>query len=245
MSGWTIRIGGTKIKGDTPDKTLKDAAKNLKRAAATAAEALATGDLDKFKELAGQLVLNNNLSTLGAVKAAKEVFPNIPKESFEKVVGAGVLTFISTGDLTLTVYSAADEFFAIYPKLFAEKRPTPEAPATTELPDRPAKVFAANCLKIWKVAREDGRNLVYAGFHAGPATIFREKTGSEFLWPVVDLRAGDIVELTASDNLAPDAEHTVTKAKGIFSGNSENTPGIGTTQVTLILHFEEIIDQAE
>lgn len=241
MGGFRLQIGGTEIKGDTPDQTVKDALASVKRAATTAAEAFSSGDLEKFKSLAGQLILNNNLATLGAIKAAKEVFPNIPAESFEKVAGAGVLTFLASGDVTLTVYSVANEFLAIYPNLDSEDDEDLDPPVlSTAAPTaRSTKSFTASCLKIWKKKKADGKVSIYAGFHVGPGTIFTDAGGNQFIWPDVDLRKDDIVDLTATDNLAPAAEPTVSRAKGLFTGKSKNSPGIGPNQVTLVLTFEE------
>lgn len=236
--GFRIKIGGLEIKGDTPDETLKKAVQRAQQTSVLALTALNSGNLEDYKRLVGNLVLDNNLATVGAKKAAQEIFPNIPAAKLEQVVGAGVITLFGTQDLTLTVLSVAQEYFAIYPSLDAEEHAPPIA-TTIGVPTRPQKKYSATCLKLWKFSHPDGHADVWAGFNKTP--VLTDSNGNKMVWPAVDLLAGDIVEMTAELDPLAEEPYTVKSSGGTFTGTSRNTPGIGTDQVTLLIKFSTTV----
>jgi hypothetical protein len=239
--GWEIKIGGTRISGDSPDQAVKDAANQAVQTVQTVAEAVKTGNPEKVKEAVGELVLNNSLATLGAKQAAKEIFPELAPDQFERIVGAGVLTFVSSENVVLTVVSVADEFYAEYNMATKPPPAGPPKPVPAGQAARTAKTYSVECLSLSRWKRDNGEVELWAGFSEAP--VFVAEDGSKFTWPKVDIKEGDTVNISASTNDLPDTgtgknSFTVPAAKGLYKFPSSDTPGMGANQITKTLVFD-------
>ena len=156
-------------------------------------EAVATGNPEAIKRLAGDLVLKNNGATIGMQQVAREIFPEIPDQEFAGIVGVGVLTFLSTDDPLLTVIAVAQQFAAQYQMQRAPQEPPGGEDVNRE---RSKKTYSVECLQFTRWDKPGGTTELWAGFHSDP--VFVSDSGEKFTWPVVDIAKDDLVHLKAS-----------------------------------------------
>lgn len=237
--GWSVTIAGTRISGDSPDETIKETAQQLAQTVQTVAEAVLTGDPEKVKQAAGMLVLNNNLSTLGARQAAEKIFPALAPDQFERIVGAGVISFVTTENVVLTVIAVAQQFYAEYPMATEPPPPGPPITALGSQAARAAKTYSVECLSLTRWNKPTGLVELWASFSKDP--IFVAEDGSKFTWPRVDIKKGDTVHITALTNDVTDTGNgawTVPTATGLYKFASTDTPGLGENQITQTLVFD-------
>lgn len=235
--GISFNIGGYEIRSDSPEQFVREGYEHAKMTITTLAEAATSGNPEKFKELAGELVLNNNLTTIGAKQVAEDIFPHIPAESFERIVGTGVISYITSGgDPILVVIAVANQFYGEY-QLSLEPPDSPFAGDPIIVADRLPKTFSLRCEKLQKIKFRNGTDGLLAGFVDLP--VFVDEEGVQFTWPTVDFRSGDLVHLSALHNDLPE-KGTISSGTGRFKFQGQDTPGLGARQINKIFYFEPI-----
>ena len=242
--GWRFHLPFVgEVKTKSPDEMIRDGAKNTLNNIGMIAEGIAKGEIDKIRAGAGGLVLDNNMATIGARKAAQELFPQIPDAKFSEVIGSGVVTFLATGNVYLTVISVAKEFYAEYELAGAPPAPGPTtAGGGAPMGARAVKTFKVSCQQMYTWDNPNGGMEIWAGFSRAPR--FKLEDGTWDTWPNVDIRPGDTVELKAKRNEFPNRDikdgQTVLIATGKYKRPAPDTPGVGQNQITQNLVLEYV-----
>lgn len=239
-NGWRIEVFGTEIKTKSPDQMVEDEAKQFAQNVVSLGAAVVSGDTERLKASLGNLVLEGNPTTIGVKKLAEELIPQIPPDKLAEVVGSGVIAFVLTGNPVLTVIAAAQEFYAEYELATRQQTAGPPMNDPTPFGERSQKSYKVECSKLFSWKNPESGLELWAGFHDAP--VFINPEGAEFVWPEVDIREDDLVEITAKTdhfpNRSPEDGKTLTSAKGKFKYPSSDSPGLGANQITQTLVFE-------
>jgi hypothetical protein len=237
--GWEFRVGPVVVRPPDPVAVVQQVAEQVQQAAEAVVEAAATGNTEKLKEAVGDLILNNNLATTGARQAAEKIFPQLAPDQIERIVGSGVMTFVTTENVVLTVIAVAEQFYAEYPMATEPPPPGPPILAPAGQAARAAKTYNTECLSLTRWNKSTEVTELWASYAKDP--IFVAEDGANFTWPRVDIKKGDTVYITALTNDIPDVgtgAFTVASGTGLYKFASSDTPGLGENQIIQTLVFD-------
>ncbi len=151
------------------------------------AKAIKTGDAAAIRESLGDLLINSpNCSTCSTI--ARNIAPKLSEQQIKQAVGEGFLVFLATGDPVLVVVDVANNVVSQQSIKNSDTAPAPpQQPGT----NREAKIYSgvAECIVEYK------NGYMYAGWKNPPQLIGSD--GKRFTVPEIDLRDGDVINLTA------------------------------------------------
>ena len=153
----------------------------------TVIEAIASGDPKKIAEAVGATYLQST-GCIGCNYAAQKVFPQLSESQINLIAGEGLLTFLVTGEPVLVIVDMAQNTAR---QISLAAPPANGGPIPPPPPARGVKQYTAGAECIIIRGKE-----IYAGWKTPPVMI-DTATGAQLTFPDVDLRKGDIVNVTS------------------------------------------------
>lgn len=150
-------------------------------------DGIATGDGDKIKAGIGGMILQTQCP-VACDTVATNVLPDLDAAQLRKIVGEGFIVFAVTGDPYLTIVDTAAN---VARQIEIKKKTLSTIPGVPPPLPRAKKTYAstATCLGLHRAT-----NKMVAAWIQAPTFTSVEGT---FVYPMIDLRTGDVVQLSA------------------------------------------------